>query len=156
MIILYYIIIMHYETNDLTKCPYAVIAHQCNTRTRTSKGLSAAMFRKFPSANTYDNGFERVAGNISVHTVGEQRIVNMYGQVHPSRPGHYNDSASDRIRYFKSCLDQMAALPDLTSVAFPDHIGCGLAGGDWDVYHRMIAEFADKIAPARVIIVKLS
>ena len=36
----------------------------------------------------------------------------------------------------------MEQVPGIRGVAFPDHIGCGLAGGDWQRYHSMISQFA--------------
>ena len=34
-------------------------------------------------------------------------------------------------------------LPDLKSIAFPFQIGCGLAGGDWNVYLNETERFAN-------------
>ena len=43
----------------------------------------------------------------------------------------------------------MASL-NLPSIAFPEQIGCGLAGGDWGAYERMLEEFADANPDVRV------
>ena len=45
----------------------------------------------------------------------------------------------------------MASL-NLPSIAFPEQIGCGLAGGDWGAYERMLEEFADANPDVRVYI----
>jgi hypothetical protein len=38
---------------------------------------------------------------------------------------------------------------------FPYNVGCGLAGGDWRIYHKLIIDFAEKIKEnADVIIVR--
>ena len=66
------------------------------------------------------------------------------------------DSAFDRERYFQQGLDAIAAIPNLTSVAFPYLVGCGLAGGKWKSYTAMLNAFAEQVAPsATVYIVRL-
>ena len=59
------------------------------------------------------------------------------------------DSKSDRENYFGQCLRKMAELQVMksskTSVACPYGIGCGLAGGDWSVYMRMIKDFSRQV-----------
>eukprot|EP00729_Bicosta_minor_P018779 gene18779-11104_t len=66
------------------------------------------------------------------------------------------DSAVDRERYFQQGLDAIAAIPNLTSVAFPHLVGCGLAGGKWKSYRAMLNAFAEQVAPsATVYIVRL-
>jgi O-acetyl-ADP-ribose deacetylase (regulator of RNase III) len=147
------------KKGDLTDCRYYTLVHQCNTVTTSAKGLSADMFARFPGANTYtQHGFKRVAGTISIHHVGTKQVVNLYGQVFPGRASDRakdaSDCAKDRIEYFRACLAQLASEKDLRSVAFPDHIGCGLAGGHWVTYRQLIEEFAAKVAPVEVVILK--
>ncbi len=136
-----------------------VIAHQCNTVTSHGKGLSAAMFRAYPEADTYSTRkIARKTGEISVHDVGDgRRIVNMYAQRNPGKPRFKDDLAADRIRHFKSCLAHIAELRHTITkgVAFPHLIGCGLAGGKWEEYRAEIEKFASMIYPLPVYIVKL-
>ena len=40
-------------------------------------------------------------------------------------------------------------------MAFPDHIGCGLAGGDWRRYRAMLAEFAAQYPHLEVCVYQL-
>lgn len=150
----------HEVTGDLVTFDKAdVLVHQCNTVTTRGRGLSAAIFKTYPEADTYGSRhIVRKAGEISVHDVGNGRkVVNMYAQRNPGKPRERGDLAADRIRYFKSCLAHLTELrPAITKgVAFPCFIGCGLAGGDWTVYNRMIEDFAHKVYPLPVYIVKL-
>ena len=55
------------------------------------------------------------------------------------------EDAAQRFAWFKSGLRQIAALPGLESVAFPDEIGCGLAGGVWADYRRALDEFCAEV-----------
>jgi hypothetical protein len=121
------------------------------------------MFAHFPWADIYSSrskphtpSSEELPGNIIIRGNGENErlVVNMMGQYYPGSP-RYPDSKRDgvqvRQKAFANCLDQIAQIPYLVSVAFPWQIGCGAAGGDWIVYRHLIREFAEKVdVPVRV------
>lgn len=74
-------------------------------------------------------------------------ILNLRAQWSPSRPGTYSryypqtivDSVKNRQQWFQECLDILdTEIPTGEVVAMPDHIGCGLAGGDWNTYKAML------------------
>jgi hypothetical protein len=66
------------------------------------------------------------------------------------------DSNDARIDSFKKCLAQIGeALQERDTVAFPYKIGCGLAGGDWKIYGKMLADFAEEHATLQVVVVEL-
>jgi O-acetyl-ADP-ribose deacetylase (regulator of RNase III) len=151
---------IHEVTGDLVTFDKAdVLAHQCNTVTSRGRGLSAAVFKAFQEADTYSRRSSiRKTGEISVHAVGSgQRVVNMYAQRNPGKPHEKGDLAADRIRHFESCLARLADLRAtiIKGVAFPRLIGCGLAGGHWPTYRRLLEDFARKIYPIPVYIVRL-
>ena len=66
------------------------------------------------------------------------------------------------LRRFKAALRDFEAQahsparPPLTSVAFPDKIGCGLAGGRWSDYLHEIEEFKRRNPLVRVIVIEYS
>lgn len=60
----------------------------------------------------------------------------MYSQYYPGK-SNGSDTKINRQAWFKQCLDRIAVIPGLISVAFPYKIGCGMAGGDWSVYEAM-------------------
>jgi O-acetyl-ADP-ribose deacetylase (regulator of RNase III) len=128
------------------------ICHQCNCKTTHCKGLSAAVFSRFPTANTYTvHPNTRKPGNIDI--IGH--IVNMYGQVYPSSPKYPRDLYGDRCTYFRQCLSKLhTILPADAKVAFPYGIGCGLAGGKWADYEAMISDFYTNCPTRDVIIVQ--
>lgn len=144
------------------------LCHQCNCTSFTPKGLSLAMFIEFPHAHAYKKGFKRVPGTIAIC----EPVINMFAQYyvgHPSSaaqryaPGNRllyaygieRDTYAKRKEYFQQCLDAMhATLPSDAKVAFPYHIGCGLAAGLWEDYYAMIAAFAEKRPERDVIIVE--
>jgi hypothetical protein len=98
-------------------------------------------------------------------------VVGLVAQFAPGKPGVYyarqrrqhgvDDSSDDRRTWFRQSLAELGRrlrlLPPTTvneepaatdaerrrySIAFPSQIGCGLAGGTWSVYRRMIDEWA--------------
>lgn len=160
------------ENGDLLKCDAKYICHQCNSLTKTGAGLAKRMFGLFPYADIYKKrggdwtpdkvtlSHSEYPGNILVMGNGnsERFIINMMGQFYPGPPKFPDsklDGTKSRERYFKSCLDRIAAIKDLESVAFPWKIGCNLAGGNWDNYFKMISNFADHMdSIAKVFIYK--
>lgn len=96
-------------------------------------------------------------GGKSETLVPKRRVINMCGQIHPGRPRApgSNDSARDRERYFGQCLEAIGRLKNVTSVAFPHKIGCGLAGGSWRNYEALLRNFAAAHPQVRVVVYKL-
>lgn len=127
------------------------IAHQCNCHSRSAAGLAYALFNKFPYANDYKNRTTPdVPGTIKIHGDGidKRYVINMFAQVYPGQvwpPEHPNDSLNVRARLFQTCLDEIAKISNLDSIAFPARIGCGLAGGNWEKYLQMLSSFADSV-----------
>jgi len=158
---------------DLLECDAQYIAHQSNCVSRLSNHLAKSIFGRFRYADIYA---ERARGNY-IHIPGElyirgngedQRyVINLMGQVLPGGPGTGNigrlqivDDAKTRLRLFSACLDKIAQIKKLKSVAFPWKIGCGAAKGNWEDYKALIDELADLIGdpyrphPADVMIIK--
>lgn len=133
---------------DLLESDAQYICHQCNCISKDAAGLAYTLFNRFPYANIYkDRTVSDVPGTIKIRGNGEDQryIINMLAQFYPGRIGYEKDSKESRETYFKSCLDQISQLDNLKSIAFPWLIGCGIAGGDWEHYYKMIFDFANKI-----------
>jgi O-acetyl-ADP-ribose deacetylase (regulator of RNase III) len=126
------------------------IAHQCNCVTHTAAGLAAIIFTKWSYADCYSIRWKNdVPGNIEIRGNGKENrfIINMFGQFNPGKPPSPEDEKDGiqaRKKYFIECMKKIEALkPD--SIAIPWQIGCGLAGGDWDFYKKVIDKFAERI-----------
>jgi O-acetyl-ADP-ribose deacetylase (regulator of RNase III) len=148
------------KNGDLLESKEKYIAHQCNCLTTRASNLAQSVFSKFPYADIYaSRKIADTPGSIIVRGNGQDQrfVINMLGQLYPGR-SKYPDSSKDgftaRQRYFKSCLDKIALIPDLTSIAFPFQIGCGIAGGNWMQYRHMIKVFADQVE-ASVVVYKI-
>ncbi|MBO8171583.1 MAG: macro domain-containing protein [Bacillaceae bacterium] len=130
---------------DLLESDCDVIAHQCNCFKTMGAGIARQIKKRYPEAYKADTELplsaEERLGKISVaHHPGENRyIVNLYGQYNYSGPGPLTDypklesSLQEMFRYFQN-------QPDFDRLKFgvPYMIGCGLAGGDWNIVSEML------------------
>lgn len=142
-----------------------IIVHQCNCITQYGKGLSHEIFKKYPYANTYclrvNTSIRSIPGTIDIKEDTKQTnriIVNLYGQYYPNVGKYKGDLMEDRIRYFQSGLDAIkdyCKLKNKNTLAFPYGIGCGLAGGNWEIYESMLKTFAEKNNTLRIRLYKL-
>jgi O-acetyl-ADP-ribose deacetylase (regulator of RNase III) len=140
-------------------CQY--IAHQCNCYSRRGAGLASAIFKVFPWADVYSSRSERgndasLFGSITAHgdpKRGQRYVINIYGQLKPGKPSPGRDSAASRLEAFSKALDQIAEFPGLKAIGFPYGIGCGLAGGDWNEYERLMKDFAKRVRERGVSVI---
>lgn len=158
---------------DLLDATETYIIHQCNAVTDKPKGLSRAVFSRFPHADIYTSrggrGFKDLPGTIVVKgtldlkpsdPAYQRPVVNLIGQRYPGAAGRYaNDTNELRRRWFAQCLEDLVADGHLAkgdSVAMPYNIGCGLAGGKWEEYSRIIETWAKKHSDIRVRLYKIA
>jgi len=149
---------MSIEINgDLLECDAQYICHQCNCVTNKPKGLSQALFKKFPWADVYYNRKIRDnPGTIIIRGDGKDKrfVINLFGQFYPGPPKYGSDSKEYRELCFKKGLDEIGKIKGIESLAFPYLIGCGLGGGDWNKYREMINDFAKKYHKIKVYLIK--
>jgi hypothetical protein len=152
-------------TGDLLHASEHFIVQQCNCTSKgvshRPMGLSDHMFRQFPHANVYElvhgaTGQTSQPGSISVFGGWNGRgsgrgVVNLHAQVHPGRP-KVEDTQQMREAWFEAALAELGQVDGLCSVAFPTHIGCGIAGGDWAVYREKLRAFARANSRVRVVL----
>lgn len=149
------------KNGDLLNATEDVIVHQCNCVTNYPKGLSKAIFLKWPYADVYTvrskTTHRDVPGTITIRSKeGLKTVVNLFGQFYPSKPKYKNDTSSARLEWFKNGLaDIVVQLPHINSVALPYKIGCGLAGGQWSDYLEILTQFARQNPSIDVCIYKL-
>lgn len=136
---------------DLLDSTEQYLAHQCNCCTIRSKHIAKQIFDKYPYSNTYknrtyDESTRPIPGTIDIMGNGSNQryIINMYAQYYPSSSKYSNDTKELRISFFKKCLESISQIQEIKEIAMPYKIGCGSASGDWDVYYKIISEFAEK------------
>lgn len=134
-----------------------IIAQQCNCVTNTAKGLSASIAERFPYADFYSDNPQRVPGTIELRggdATPKRWVCAMYAQYHPGKStGKDGDTVTARSEWFKQCLERLAKVKNLRSIAFPRKIGCGLAGGNWATYRAIIDNWVAGLQNIKVYLV---
>jgi O-acetyl-ADP-ribose deacetylase (regulator of RNase III) len=134
---------VNYVNGNLLDMKTNFICHQVNCQGVMGSGLAKQIRDKWPCV--YDVYKKRVSpkelGKIClVNIVGNipiQGVINMFAQ---------DGYGCDRRRYtsydaFWNCLHEIKnILPKGDTIAFPDHIGCGLGGANWNIIRAMIEE----------------
>ena len=146
------------EIGNLITGKYPVFCHQVNCKGVMGSGVARQIRNEYPEVY-HEYKFLCSNGNASlgkiqpVKTSDGRTCVNMFAQYSYGRDGQYTNYEA-----FKKCLENlrkwMQAKPELTEIALPKYIGCGLGGGKWDVIYGIIKDFARSI-PWDIVIVKL-
>jgi hypothetical protein len=76
-------------------------------------------------------------------------VINLNGQKYPGGPSAY-ETAEMREDFFRKGLTTIASITNLKSVAFNYRIGCGIAGGNWAFYSKMIENFEKEVSAQNV------
>ncbi|XP_071160719.1 uncharacterized protein [Mytilus edulis] len=140
-----------------------VIVHQVNCLCVKAHGLSKQISVKYPWADIYSKRRAEGEKNLAVledrDTPGTIRVFKSPNQLRPDivcflsqwdfgttfiihrKIPPYKDTRDNRIIWFKQCLERLKEL-NVKTVGLPDHIGCGLGGGDWTAYFEIIEKFA--------------
>lgn len=140
---------------DITNANEQIIIHQCNCISKGAKGLSKIIFNKWNESNIYaKRKTNSNTGTIDITNIIEENkfIIGVFAQKYPGKSNKTDDTKSMRILWMCNCLEQIGNYINeinnnknnntINSVAMPYFIGCGLAGGDWDIYLKIINEWA--------------
>lgn len=136
-------------SGDLLKSDAKFIAHQTNCVSKSAAGIAAKIFQKYPYSNSYLTREKYSSpGTIDIFGNGnDQRyIINMYSQFYPGKPNLSQiDNLEIRKKYFYNCLREISKIKNLESIGFNYNIGCGLAGGNWEEYFKLLSKFENYV-----------
>ena len=123
-----------------------VIAHLCNDIGVWGRGFVVALARRYPNAEAEYRAWSRrkadppfVLGQVQFVEVAAQTwVANMIGQHGIGRRGPTTPIRYDAVR---ECLGRVRAFAQerKATIQMP-RIGCGLAGGDWEVVSKIVEE----------------
>ncbi len=143
---------VQYVRGDLLESDCRAIAHQCDCVCAMSSGIARQIRGRYPEAAHADRayplrGTDRLGGFswAWVDQRGMPRIVfNLYGQYQPARLPSLGSRLTD-YQALKSALRgalrfTASVLSREVPLGVPWHMGCGLAGGEWSVVERLMAE----------------
>lgn len=126
-----------------------IIAHQVNCLGVMGGGVALQIRKQFPNVykeythlcSQYEGNPAGLLGNVQILNIGDNKwIANCFGQ---------NDCFRLKVCTVYEALDKcFAQLYNIAksrglSIAMPYMIGCGLAGGDWDVVYSMLQKYFD-------------
>lgn len=124
------------------------IGHQCNCFSEMGAGIAKQIKLEFPGAYEADQTFtaspEDRLGKITYWAEGDKRIFNLYGQFHYGVGVRQTDY--DALKNaMKLMLKETEEAEQKNSsyqaiIGFPYMIGCGLAGGEWDIVEKIIED----------------
>ena len=128
------------------------IIHQCNCVTTTAQGLEKTIFQAYPYSDVYSNrtkysspGKYIITGN---GTINARYVVNLFSQYYPGTSNRISDNEKLRHFWFETALNDFGKSINnpikITTIGMPNHIGCGLAGGNWEKYLKTIEKFEEK------------
>jgi hypothetical protein len=119
---------------------------------KSIKNATARILTKILWYNAFAEQLSRGGG------IKNRYIINMFGQIYPGKPKYPKgalDGYNARQMYFLRCLNEILKIENLESIGFNYGIGCGLAGGDWNIYYNLINNFAQK-TDAKVVLYQLN
>ena len=160
---------LHIVEGDIVNDNYSFFCQQVNCKGVMGAGLAKQIVAKYPAVliqykqlclnnaklclnNTNLMGHIQLA--YAESGINPRVCVNLFAQYGYGRDNQYTnyDMFQQCLNVFRSILDDYA--PHWT-VAFPYGIGCGLAGGDWNVIFPMIQDFANKVKQEVFVVKKV-
>ena len=146
-----------YKNGDLLESNCNFICHQVNCQGVMGSGIAKQIRNLFPFVyEDYKGKFAGLEKDRWYNLMGEAQevridndkwIINMFAQFHylPRGERHTNyiyfRAAVQHLKHkvIHHCCMRNLAFNEFT-IGFPDHIGCGLGGGYWNVVKKIIEE----------------
>lgn len=133
---------------DLLNTQHGIIGHQVNCYGIMGAGLAKQIKAKFSNVfkeysslcNLYENRDKRLdlLGQCQFVAIGKDKyIANIFGQYGMGT----SRQQTDYDALYRGLLELMSySVKNELSVALPYGLGCGLAGGDWEIVSDMISD----------------
>lgn len=122
----------------------SIIIQQVNCMNKMGAGLAKAIADVYPFVKRGYHEFckkhehEGLLGRYQVSKCDRYVFVNMFTQKTYGRTGLHTDYEV----FFDTLCNICNKVPKGSMIALPYGIGCGLAGGDWDVVSKIIQSVA--------------
>lgn len=134
------------------KGEFDVIVHGCNCRKNMGAGIAKQIKEEFPHAYKADRHGYSFPGYFTYYTYKDGlTIINAYTQINIGRANEnyiknfkkmdvkYKDSQKNRYEFIRLACRRINRLYNSKKIGLP-LIGCGLAGGKWDIVKEIIKE----------------
>ena len=145
-------IITHSQEHYLNaKEEYIVVIASCLAKKLDPKKepILANLIQQYPYANVYDDEKKGrpKPGSYTIYGDGLKRrkIIVVFSQIYASKMDYPRDNKRKRLEWFADALNEIAEIPKLQSLAFPEQIARD-GGGNWSDYYLAISDFASTMA----------
>lgn len=141
---------MNIVQGDILDITRGIICHQVNCRHVMGAGLAAAIRKKYPRHYAdYVSRVPHLGGLVFTQVSNDLYIVGIYGQRDIGTHQRQTDyEALEKGLIAAGAFAKSIGLP----LYLPYGIGCGLAGGDWNVVSGII----ERVLPTATLIRKQS
>lgn len=151
---------IHYLNGNLLDADIEYICHQVNCQGRMGSGIAKSIKDRWPVVydryiKSYEERVDEIAkmcggfeyqidasetllGNLQIIPVEPHKnVINMFAQQYYG----YDGKRYTSYDAFWECLGGIrTSVPEGSKIGFPDHIGCGLGGANWEIIKNMIKE----------------
>lgn len=118
-----------------------IVCQQVNCRNRIGAGVSGAIIKKWPEVEqAYHGAFNgkdprtEIFGTYQLVPVSDQlSIANVFSQFYYGN-ARKTGQVYTNMDILTKCIAEICHKNEQKTVYVPDHIGCGLAGGNWDEF----------------------
>ena len=139
---------MTHVYGDLLDAPVDVIVHQTNCKGAMGAGIAKQIAMRYPQTNSIYRGLcwkhkdnsRELLGTCLYTREANYVICNAFGQ-----DGFSRYRIQTEYDMLKKCFEDIANKYAGKKIGLPYKIGCGLAGGDWNVVESMILEILDPV-----------
>jgi O-acetyl-ADP-ribose deacetylase (regulator of RNase III) len=145
------VVVIH---GNLLETPFQIMAHQVNCQGIMGAGLAKSIREKYPDVYSMykqfctDNHNDKslLGAAIGVATEDRHIIYNLFGQYIWGRDTQQTDYDAFQRSVIRMIYDiRYDGDDELTLyIAIPHRIGCGLAGGNWEIIKRILEEIEEK------------
>lgn len=132
---------------------FNVIIHGCNCQGVMGKGIAFQIKQNFPKVSKIDSKGELPGTICAVTFSSGLTVVNAYTQIYWGKANDKHksyspvnnheeelyDTQKNRYEFIRSCLRSVNKIFTGKKIGLP-LIGCGLAGGSWDIVKSIIIE----------------
>jgi len=135
--------ITRYIKGDITETELKYIAHGCNCMNKMGSGVAKALYEKFPEVKERYHSYmewilergDEPLGKVASVWSKDKQIYNCFTQKNYGYDGKKYVNYAAIVKCFSSLVEVKHRFDG--PIAIPK-IGCGLAGGDWNIVEQLI------------------
>lgn len=133
---------------DICDAKEKYIVQQVNCQGAMGAGVAKAIYTKWPRVKEQYTRFCKQYKPVSLLSAvlyvrtddkaDDKIIVNCFSQLNYRRKNDTEDTVYTNYAAFSDCMRKIENDLKGTPIAMPYGIGCGLAGGDWDIIYNIL------------------